>query len=187
MICCRFLQRFISVSHQIRSRMLPYCSPDESLKEPWTKHGFSHCFLDTATYIVLFGFLVITGTIQAVMYRRYSTPLEKRFQPRSWLYKIQILLSVLMTVQGPVRVLLQLFLIEPKKLYIYQILVGSFSAVMWPLSLTLMCLERKRLLPSIPARGHGLILLLFWTLAFVTENLAFISWFSPNWWWHKRE
>uniref|UniRef100_A0ACB8G215 ATP-binding cassette sub- B member 6, mitochondrial n=1 Tax=Sphaerodactylus townsendi TaxID=933632 RepID=A0ACB8G215_9SAUR len=32
-------------------------------------------------------------------------------------------------------------------------------------------------------RGHGAILLFFWALAFAAENLAFVSWNSPLWWW----
>uniref|UniRef100_A0A672H297 ATP-binding cassette, sub-family B (MDR/TAP), member 6a n=1 Tax=Salarias fasciatus TaxID=181472 RepID=A0A672H297_SALFA len=32
-------------------------------------------------------------------------------------------------------------------------------------------------------RGHSAALLLFWALAFSAENLAFVSWYSPRWWW----
>lgn len=28
-----------------------------------------------------------------------------------------------------------------------------------------------------------MVLLLFWALAFSAENLAFVSWYSPHWWW----
>uniref|UniRef100_A0A8C8I5L0 ATP-binding cassette sub-family B member 6 n=1 Tax=Oncorhynchus tshawytscha TaxID=74940 RepID=A0A8C8I5L0_ONCTS len=32
-------------------------------------------------------------------------------------------------------------------------------------------------------RGHSTVLLLFWAVAFSAENLAFVSWASPYWWW----
>jgi Mitochondrial ABC-transporter N-terminal five TM region len=51
----------------------------------------------------------------------------------------------------------------------------------------LLYLESNYMLPSIPTRGHGMVLLAFVTAAFVVENLAFISWFSPLWWWTVRK
>ena len=51
-----------------------------------------------------------------------------------------------------------------------------------PLSVHLLYLERNALLPSIPARGHGLILLIFWTLTFVSQNLSFLNLQNEDWW-----
>lgn len=42
--------------------------------------------------------------------------------------------------------------------------------------------ERYYLLPSVPTRGHGLVLLLFWTLAFIGENLTFVNMKQDDWW-----
>lgn len=44
--------------------------------------------------------------------------------------------------------------------------------------------ERHKLLPSVPPRGHGLVLLGFWTLAFVAENLVFVNIGKLEWWFH---
>lgn len=166
---------------------MKFCGPNGTLGTPWTRNGFSRCFIETVSHSIIFGVMVIFGSIQIAMYRRYSTPLERNLFPKSIFYKIQVLAIVLMSLQGPTRLLLQLYLIEPKQIFVYQILVAVFSMVMWPLALGILCLERKRLLPSIPARGHGAIILLFWTLAFAAENMALISWFSPFWWWHNRK
>lgn len=38
------------------------------------------------------------------------------------------------------------------------------------------------MLPSVPTRGHGLVLLLFWTLAFIGENLTFVNLKQDDWW-----
>ena len=43
------------------------------------------------------------------------------------------------------------------------------------------------MLPSIPTRGHGLVLLILVTISFVFETLALLSWFSPLWWWTVRK
>jgi len=37
-----------------------------------------------------------------------------------------------------------------------------------------------------PTRGHGLILLLFWTLTFINESLAFINLRHEDWWFHLK-
>lgn len=52
----------------------------------------------------------------------------------------------------------------------------------FPLSAKLILMERKSLLPSMPARGHGLVLLIFWVLVFIAENVAFISIKRDDWW-----
>jgi len=54
--------------------------------------------------------------------------------------------------------------------------------LVFPLSAKLVLMERKSLLPSMPARGHGLILLIFWILIFIAENLAFITIKRDDWW-----
>lgn len=44
--------------------------------------------------------------------------------------------------------------------------------------------ERHKLLPSVPPQGHGLVLLGFWTLAFVAENVVFVNIGNVEWWFH---
>lgn len=52
----------------------------------------------------------------------------------------------------------------------------------FPLSAKLILMERNSLLPSMPARGHGLVLIIFWILIFIAENLAFIRVIKEDWW-----
>ncbi len=167
--------------------MLSFCGNSSSLLEPWTDKGFSHCFLETTTSSILAGFIIIFGGIQMGIYKKYSTSLDQRFQPQSCLYKMQIVLSICMSLLSILRLILEATVIGDKQVYIYQIMSAVFYTVMWPVSVMVMVQERKRMLPSIPTRGHGLVLLLFWSLAFIIENIAFISWYSPEWWWHERE
>lgn len=134
------------------------------------------------------------GGIQFCAYRKYGAPLERRFQPNSCLYRTQVFFSIVLGLLSVVCIILQVTGVIKLKtvdgveyttspMYVYMILSAVFSAVVWPLSLVLLRLERKQILPTIPTRGHGMVLLMFWSLAFATENMAFISWWSSQWWW----
>ncbi|XP_076095202.1 ATP-binding cassette sub-family B member 6-like isoform X2 [Mytilus galloprovincialis] len=54
----------------------------------------------------------------------------------------------------------------------------------WSGSIRLLFLERNKALPTIPTRGHGLVLLMLWTLALIKEHLPLISWWSNRYWWN---
>lgn len=43
-------------------------------------------------------------------------------------------------------------------------------------------MERNSLLPSMPSRGHGLVLLIFWLLVFIAQNLNFLIVIKEDWW-----
>lgn len=53
---------------------------------------------------------------------------------------------------------------------------------MYPYAICIIVKERYFLLPSMPTRGHGLVLLVFWTLVFIVENLSFINMRHEDWW-----
>jgi ATP-binding cassette, subfamily B (MDR/TAP), member 6 len=42
--------------------------------------------------------------------------------------------------------------------------------------------ERHYQLPSVPSRGHGIVLLLFFTLTFIAQNVALVNINSKDWW-----
>lgn len=42
--------------------------------------------------------------------------------------------------------------------------------------------ERYYQLPSTPARGHGVILLIFFTMVFICQNVALINLNASDWW-----
>lgn len=69
-----------------------------------------------------------------------------------------------------------------RTLYGYMIVYHVCNLVCWPLSLRIIFLERNYLLPTVPTRGHGVVLLIFWTLVFVSENLAFLNLRNEDWW-----
>nr|CAD7263898.1 unnamed protein product [Timema shepardi] len=59
-----------------------------------------------------------------------------------------------------------------------------YALAVFPFSILLIIVERHYLLPSVPTRGHGLLLLLFWALLITTENLAFLNLRKEDWWFH---
>uniref|UniRef100_A0A8C5CLD6 ATP-binding cassette sub-family B member 6 n=1 Tax=Gadus morhua TaxID=8049 RepID=A0A8C5CLD6_GADMO len=65
----------------------------------------------------------------------------------------------------------------------YVVLYGVLSTLGWGYALALLRVERRRALLMDRTRGHSAVLLLLWALAFCAENLAFVSWYSPHWWW----
>jgi len=67
------------------------------------------------------------------------------------------------------------------------ILEAVSGTVSWVVAAVLIHLECHWMLPSIPTRGHGLVLLSLVTVFFVFETLALLSWFSPLWWWTARK
>lgn len=67
------------------------------------------------------------------------------------------------------------------------ILEAGCGTLPWVIAVVLIYLECHWMLPSIPTRGHGLVLLLLVTISLVFETLALLSWFSPLWWWTVRK
>uniref|UniRef100_A0A6Q2YEQ0 ATP-binding cassette sub-family B member 6 n=1 Tax=Esox lucius TaxID=8010 RepID=A0A6Q2YEQ0_ESOLU len=164
--------------------MQSYCEASASISEAWLEGGISPCFYFTLVPTVLLTLSFFFGTFQCVFYHRYGTEMEPKFVPRSHLYRLQLAVSLL--------VLLQFLggLVWRAaggggggELPGYVILYGCLSMLGWAWAVALLRLERKRVLVRDRTRGHSTVLLLFWAVAFSAENLAFVSWVSPYWWW----
>ncbi|XP_077298500.1 ABC transporter ATP-binding protein/permease Hmt-1 [Arctopsyche grandis] len=161
-----------------------YCPPNVTLNEVWVDHGISQCFMETVCASVIGGFILILGTMQVVMYHRYATEMVEVHCAR--LYGVQLFFTFFIPVLGITRFFLQAYVFKDGHIYGYMILSLVMSIMIFPLSAYLMRLERLYLLPSVPPRGHGFVLLLFWTLLFVAENLSFVNIKKEGWWWHLR-
>lgn len=159
-----------------------YCPPNVTFDHIWVNHGISHCFLDTITASVYAAFILILGTGQWVMYRKYATVTDQYLRPKSILFGLQVALTVLMLLIACARLVLQATVIGDHVVYGYMIVYFCCNLLCWPLSLRIVFLERNYLLPTVPTRGHGVVLLVFWTLVFVSENLAFVNLRNEDWW-----
>jgi ATP-binding cassette, subfamily B (MDR/TAP), member 6 len=82
-----------------------------------------------------------------------------------------------------IRFAIETTIINKNAFYGYLILNCSFTSIVWLIGIYLLYIESCKALPSIPTRGHGLVLLIFWTLSFIIETSAFISFKSNEWFW----
>ncbi|XP_061465354.1 ATP-binding cassette sub-family B member 6 [Rhineura floridana] len=158
-----------------------YCEGNESLAQAWAQQGLYPCFYFTLVPAVLLSVCILLGALQYACYARFSRTMEPKYIPRSRLYYIQVLLSLLLALLPFGTFLWQVLGVQ--QLHGYMVLYTCLSAVGWISSVGLLHLEHTRVLAQDRIRGHGAILLLYWALAFAAENLAFISWNSPLWWW----
>ncbi|CAL8289269.1 unnamed protein product [Lota lota] len=159
-----------------------YCEANSSISQTWVDGGISPCFYFTLLPTVLLTVAFFLGTLHCVFYRRYGTAMEPKFIPRSCLYTLQQALSILLMVQFLGGAIWRATLGD-EELPGYVVLYGVFSTLGWVCALALLRVERRRALLMDRTRGHSAVLLLFWALAFSAENLAFVSWYSPHWWW----
>lgn len=49
-------------------------------------------------------------------------------------------------------------------------------------SIMLIQKERHYMLPSVPTSGHGVVLLIFWALNFINENVSIMNLKREHWW-----
>ncbi|XP_050682474.1 ATP-binding cassette sub-family B member 6 isoform X2 [Leptidea sinapis] len=164
---------------------MEYCPPNVTLGEIWVDHGISQCFMETATATFIGLFLLVFGVAQIIMYKRYATEvLDVR---SSKLFFVQISFTLFVPILAVTRFILQAFLFKGGHIYGYMILSLVVNVIVFPLSAYLAVIERKYLLPSVPPRGHGFVLLMFWAMIFVSENLSFLNLNKEGWWWHLKD
>ncbi|KAM9305250.1 ATP-binding cassette sub-family B member 6 [Gastrophryne carolinensis] len=158
-----------------------YCEHNGSVSQAWLDDGLSPCFYFTLVPSVLLSLSFFLGTLQLACYARHSRTMEPKYIPRSRLYRLQVALTVLLILQALGGMIWEAA--GREVIYGYMIVHGCLTAGAWAFSIWLLQLERTRALERERSRGHGVVLLLLWALAFAAENLAFISWQSPHWWW----
>lgn len=179
-----------------------YCPLNVTIWEPsWWQHGFTHCSLDTISSSVIFGFLLFFGSIQLFMYKKYST--EFPHVEKSCEYNFQIFILVLYPLLAIVEFILRAVYFDDKtvygymvrtienlhlfwkfhltKLFPFQILYLAFMVFSFFFAILLIHKERHYRLPSLPPRGHGIILLIFFTLLFCRNSVAIMSIKNENW------
>ncbi|CAK1551112.1 unnamed protein product [Leptosia nina] len=163
---------------------MEYCPPNVTLGEIWVDHGISQCFMETVSAAIIGVFLLVFGTIQIIMYKRYAT--EVIDVRSSQLFVVQLFFTLFVPVLAVVRFLLQAFVFKGGHIYGYMIVALVITIIVFPLSAYLALIERRYLLPSVPPRGHGFVLLAFWAMIFVSENLSFLNLNKEGWWWHLK-
>lgn len=158
-----------------------YCEANSSISHTWLDEGISPCFYFTLVPTILLTVAFFLGALHCIFYQKYGTAMEPKFIPRSRLYMLQQAVSILLLIQFVGGMVWRAA--SSGELPGYVVLYGCFSALGWGWAIALLKTERRRALLMDRTRGHSAALLLFWALAFSAENLAFISWYSPHWWW----
>ncbi|XP_051983424.1 ATP-binding cassette sub-family B member 6 [Xyrauchen texanus] len=161
--------------------MKSYCEVGVSMQTVWVEGGLTLCFYFTLVPSILLTLSFLFGTFLCICYSRNGTDMEPKFIPRSRLYRLQVCLSVLLILQALGWMVFRIA--QGGEVPGYVVLCGGLSMVGWIWAVALLRLERKRVLVRDRTRGHSVVLLLYWAIAFASENLAFISWMSPHWWW----
>lgn len=165
---------------------MQYCPPNVTLSDVWINHGISQCFMETLAVSITAGLLLLFGSAQLWMYKKYGTQLIQSSLPHSKLYYAQIFITLLLPVLAVVRFILQATLLNGGLVCGYMILSLVLTLTMFPFSAILIFFERNYLLPSVPTRGHGLVLLFFWTSVLISESLSLINLNREDWWFHLR-
>lgn len=102
---------------------LEYCPPNVTIYDIWLNHGLSHCFFDTVGSSLIAAFIVIFGSLQFIMYRRYATPIEDLSQiSTSKLYYLQLFLMSLLPSLSVLRFILESFVFPDAHLYGYTVI-----------------------------------------------------------------
>lgn len=158
-----------------------YCEANFSISQTWVDEGISPCFYFTLVPTTLLTVAFFLGTIHYILYQKYGTTMEPKYIPRSRVYVLQQALSALLLTQfvgGMVWRAASGGLLPG-----YVVLYGCFLTLGWAWAIAVLTMERRRALLMDRTRGHSTALLMFYGVAFSAENLAFISWYSPHWWW----
>uniref|UniRef100_A0A3Q2PYW5 ATP-binding cassette sub-family B member 6 n=1 Tax=Fundulus heteroclitus TaxID=8078 RepID=A0A3Q2PYW5_FUNHE len=162
-----------------------YCEANASISHTWVDQGISPCFYFTLVPSILLAVAFFLGTVHCICYQKYGTSMEAKFIPRSRLYAVQLALTVLLLLQFLGGLVWRAAGGGGGELPGYAVLYGCFSTLGWAWALGLLRVERRRVPLMDRTRGHSTALLVFWALAFSAENLAFVSWYSPHWWWSR--
>lgn len=161
---------------------MTYCPPNVTIGQVWLDHGWSPCFLDTVSVFAISVFLLIFGSAQLYVYRRYATRNETATATR--LYRLQVALHALIPALELVRFMLlatSAYDARHHPIFGYQIVHVVLTQFVFVALWCLLHREHSEQLPATPSQGHGLVLLCAWTLVFCVENLQLIDMQSQGW------
>jgi len=158
---------------------ITYCPANTSLASV-LEGEFSLCFIDTATDPLLLLIALAAGLHQWRLYRRFSTPVEVGNIRPSKLFVFQLLFQILLPLICLSHFLLVLLGYKAQVTGV-SVLTLVTSITCWTISTILTSLERYRQLPISARHGHGPVLLIFWTLAFMQVNFRFIVLTKEAW------
>lgn len=159
-----------------------FCPLNISFSDIWINHSLNECFFDTISSSVLATYILLFGLIQIFIYRKYATRVDSRRLRPSFFYSLQIFLMILLPILCAARLILRWKVYQPVEIYGYMILYTGLSIFAYLFALCLIVKERQYQLPATPSKGHGITLLVFFTLLFISQNVALVNLNGDNWW-----
>ena len=102
----------------------------------------------------------------------------------SFWYTFQQFLHICVVLVPVIDVITKVSL-APERLQGYVVVTDVGMFLTWIIALFVLRTESKQYFKAHISR-HSLGLLLFWSFAFIIENLAFISWNNPHWWFGRK-
>ena len=159
-----------------------FCPENNSMSNPWISDGVSQCFIQTIAISSYLGFILIFGSFHIFLIRRNNLSTSNR--PKSIFFQIQMWSMILFPILALLRFFLQMYYLYDKRIYGYMILTVIGIIISYIIALIMVFQERKYHTENSMYGRYSIILIIFWILAFVSENLVFIS-FKSNQWWFK--
>lgn len=102
-----------------------YCPPNITFTDIWVQHGMSKCFMDTVSTSIISLYLLIFGTIQLWIYRKYGTETNAVLLPKSKLYIGQKFFLYFVPILSVIRIILQGTILDDKKIYGYMVRISN--------------------------------------------------------------
>lgn len=95
--------------------------PNGSLIDLWVNDKTSECFVETIVAGSLAILMIVFGTAQCSVYRKYSTPLSPAAIPQSRLYYVQMIITFLIPLLSVVKFFVEIHIIQNGIVYGYQV------------------------------------------------------------------
>ncbi|XP_025790804.1 ATP-binding cassette sub-family B member 6, mitochondrial isoform X1 [Puma concolor] len=173
-----------------------YCEAEGPVGPVWEKGGLSPCFFFTVVPSILMALgalaLVLALTCKRREWPAGSRELSWSAGPLVLPYGLQLLLATLQVTLPLATLVGRVGTTGGAPLPGYLLLASIFGTLASACGLGLLVVERNQAWQRL-AMGiwiefrHSLGLLLLWTVAFAAENLALVSWNSPQWWWARAD
>lgn len=120
-----FKEDSTSMSFDMLQNIVPknisFCPGNTSIWDIWEDHGVSQCFMETVSTVVLFSFLLLAGTIQLCMYKKYGSEVSPIQVGKSKLYCLQVFVIWMIPILEVTRFVLQLTVLDDRNLYGYMV------------------------------------------------------------------
>lgn len=173
-----------------------YCEAEGPAGPAWAKGGLSPCFFFTLTPSVLMALGALALVLALPCKRRerpaVSDALSWGAGPRVAPYVLQLLLATLQVALPLASLAGRVGTARGAPLPGYLLLASVLGTLAGACGLGLLVVERSQARQKLAMGAwikfsHSPGLLLLWTVAFAAENLALVSWNSPQWWWARAD